>query len=111
MKNLEYVGKGVSVKIDRPIGSSHPKYPEIIYAVNYGFVPGTMSSDGEELDAYVFGVEEALEEFSGICIAVIEREDGDDKLIVASAGKDFSDEEIMAKTDFIERFFKSKIVR
>ena len=49
-KATDYIGKKVNVKIDRPIGSSHPNYLDHIYLVNYGFVPNTLSGDGEELE-------------------------------------------------------------
>lgn len=46
-------------------------------------MPGTIAPDGEEIDAYVLGVFEPKEEFTGTCIAVIHRtNDDDDKLIV-----------------------------
>ncbi len=50
--NEEYIGKKVTVEMDRPLGTKHPKHG-FIYEVNYGFIPGTVSGDGEELDAYV----------------------------------------------------------
>ena len=59
----DYLKKIVKVKIDRPLGSKHPKHG-FEYEVNYGFVPGTVSGDGEELDCYVLGVDEPLEEFA-----------------------------------------------
>lgn len=55
MDSKNYIGKIVKVKIDRPLGSKHPKF-DMIYPVNYGYIPGTISGDGEELDAYVLGV-------------------------------------------------------
>ena len=38
--------------MDRPLGSRHPDW-DFHYPVNYGYVPGVLASDGEELDAYV----------------------------------------------------------
>ena len=67
-----YLGQRVSVQIDRPLESRHPTRG-FRYAVNYGFVPGTIASDGEELDAYVLGVREPLPAFTGRCIAVVHR--------------------------------------
>ena len=108
----KYLGKTVAVKIDRPLGSTHPKW-ESKYPVNYGFVPGTKAPDGEEIDAYVLGVSGPLKEFSGRCIAVIHRtNDDDDKLVVVPEGSpEISDEEIRLATDFQEKFFKSEIIR
>ncbi len=76
-----------------------------------GFVPGVMAPDGEELDAYVVGAFEPLEEFEGRCIGVIHRlDDDDDKLVVAPDGKGYSKEQILALTEFQERFFKSECI-
>ncbi len=106
-----YIGKMLEVKMDRPMGSKHPKYG-FIYPVNYGYVPNTTSSDGEELDCYVLGVFEPINEFKGKCIAVIHRtNDNDDKLIIVPEEKDYSDDAIRALTEFQERFFESIIIR
>lgn len=105
----EYIGQTVTAKIDRPFGSKHPKHG-FIYPVNYGFVPGTTSGDGEELDCYILGVFEPVEEFSGECIAVIHRtDDDDDKLVLAT--HEYSDDAIEALTEFQERFFQHEIWR
>ena len=106
-----YLNKIVSVKIDRPLGSKHPKHG-FIYPVNYGFIPNTISGDNEELDCYVLGIFESIESFSGKCIAVIHRiNDNDDKLIVVPEGINYSDDAIRALTEFQERFFESEIKR
>lgn len=107
----DFLNKIISVNIDRPMGSKHPKHG-FVYPVNYGYVPNTVSGDGEELDCYVLGVYEPLETFSGKCIAIIHRtNDNDDKLIIVPNSKSFSDAEIRVLTDFQERFFKSEIIR
>ncbi len=109
--SIDFLNKTVTVKIDRPMGSKHPKHG-FIYPVNYGYVPDTISGDAEELDAYVLGIYEPLDSFTGKCIAVIHRlNDTDDKLIVAPENVCFSDEQIRALTDFQERFFESEIIR
>lgn len=108
---VSYIGKEITVEIDRPLGSKHPKC-DIVYKVNYGFIPGVISGDGEELDAYVLGVDTPLKTFHGICIAIIQRlSEDDDKLIVVPIGKTFSDEEILEKTAFQEQFFESILIR
>lgn len=68
---FNYIGKEVNVIIDRPLGSSHPNYPNLIYLTNYGYVPNTVSGDGEELDCYILGEYKPLKEYKGECIAVI----------------------------------------
>ena len=111
MKNEEYIGKAVEVKIDRQMGSKHPKHG-FIYPVNYGYVPNTVSGDGEELDCYVLGVFEPISAFKGKCIAIIHRlNDNDDKLVIVPEDRDFTNEEINVLTEFQERFFKHIIIR
>lgn len=107
----EYLGKIVTVKMDRPLGSAHPKHG-FIYMVNYGFIPNTISGDGEELDAYILGEFKPLDEFTGKVIAIIHRvNDDDDKLVVVANDKNYTDEQIVALTEFQERWFKSEILR
>ena len=111
MNNNEYLGKTIKIKIDREFGSKHPKHG-FIYPVNYGYVPGTISGDGEELDAYLLGVFSPVSEYSGKCIAIIHRlDDNDDKLVIVPEGKNYSDEAIDALTEFQEQYFKHIIIR
>ncbi len=107
----DYLGKEVLVEIDRQLGSRHPKH-NFMYMLNYGYIPGTVSGDGEELDAYLLGEFEPVTKSSGKVIAIIHRtNDDDDKLIVAKEGKEYSDDAIRALTEFQERFFESVIIR
>lgn len=80
--------------------------------VNYGYVPNTISGDGEELDAYLLGVFEPVDEFIGKVIAVIHRtNDDDDKLVVVPDDRKYSDDAIRALTEFQEQYFESVIIR
>jgi inorganic pyrophosphatase len=106
-----YIGKTVAVTVDRPFGSKHPKHG-FVYEVNYGFVEGVIAPDGECLDAYILGLDQPVDSFSGICIAVVHREDDDDdKLVVVPDGLGLTDREILEVIDFQEKWFKSSIVR
>lgn len=109
---MAYIGKTVDVKIDRMLGSEHPKHGWK-YETNYGFIPDTKSPDGEELDAYVLGVDTPVESFHGKVIAVIHRtNDDDDKLIVVPENHEgMTDDEIRTATNFQEKWFESVILR
>ena len=75
-------------------------------------MPDTLSPDGEELDAYVLGVDEPLESFEGICVAIVHRtNNNDDKLIVVPEGVELSDDEIRDATHFQEQYFESEIIK
>lgn len=109
--SIKYLNKTVTVIMDRPLGSKHPDW-DLIYEVNYGYLPNTISGDGEELDCYVLGVNKPLDNFTGKCIAIIHRiNDNDDKLIIVPDGMNFTDEEIRNLTNFQEKYFKSIIIR
>jgi inorganic pyrophosphatase len=110
-ENSQYIGQKVGIQIDRPLGSKHPDHG-FEYPVNYGFIPNTITEDGEELDAYILGVAEAIESFTGTVIAMIHRlNDNEDKLVVAPDGQLFTDEQIRELTMFQEQYFKSVILR
>ena len=109
--NRKYLNTKVTVKMDRPLGSIHPKHG-FIYPVNYGYIPNTISGDGEELDAYVLGEHKPLDEFSGVVVAIIHRtNDNDDKLVVMKEGRNYTDEQIIVLTEFQEQYFESVIYR
>lgn len=111
MNNKEYLGKILDVEIDREFGSKHPKHG-FIYPVNYGYIPNTISGDGEELDCYLLGVFEPVKTFKGKCIAIIHRtNDDDDKLIIVPENKEYSDEAINALVEFQEQYFEHIIIR
>lgn len=100
----------VEVVMDRPMGTFHPKHPDLYYEVNYGYVPGVMGGDGAEQDAYVLGVKEPLQRFCGTVIAVIHRrDDAEDKWVVVPEGMALSAQEIMESVRFQERFFDSYV--
>ena len=104
------IGKIVTVTVDRPMGSCHPDYPDMIYPINYGYVKGVMAADGEEQDAYIIGINSPVSEFTGRVIAVIRRlNDVEDKLVVAPEGVVLSKSEIINKTRFQEKFFDIKV--
>ena len=106
----QYIGKTITAKIDRKMGSKHPKYG-FIYPINYGYIPDTISGDGEELDCYILGIFEPIESFTGKCIAVIHRlNDNDDKLVLVPQGKHYTNAEIRELTEFQEKFFESIII-
>ena len=41
------------IMIDRPAGSCHPRYPDMIYPLDYGYLEQTTSSDGGGIDVWL----------------------------------------------------------
>ena len=111
MNDIEsYLGKTVKITVDRPLGSAHPKFPSLIYPVNYGYIPETIGGDGEEIDVYLLGVDEPVAEYTAKIIGVIYREDDtEQKLVAAPDGVVLHQGEIAEAVHFQERFFKTEV--
>lgn len=105
------IGDIVTVTVDRPLGSYHPKHKDLYYPINYGYIEGIMAPDGEEQDAYILGVQEPVEFFKGKIIAIIHRNDDvEEKWVVAPENITFSKEEIMELVKFQEQYFDSEVM-
>ena len=110
LEPAEWLGRILRVVIDRPLGSPHPVYG-FRYDLNYGYVPGYIAPDGEDLDAYVVGTDEVLDECEGVVVAVIRRHDDiEDKLVVAVDDRQRSVEAITAAVAFQEAGWDSEVV-
>lgn len=107
------IGQKVHIVIDRPLGSVHPVHDDIVYEVNYGYCPDYIGGDGEEHDAYVLGVDEPIEQIDGVIVAIIHRHnDNEDKWVVVPEDyEEITDEEIIEKTYFQEKYFSSTLIR
>ena len=108
----DILGSRISGRIDRPAGSRHSRYPEMIYPVNYGYAEGIMAGGGEEQDVYVLGTDKPLKSFTGTVTAVWHRlNDVEDKWIVSVDGKQYPDEEIIRAVSFQEQYFMGELYR
>ena len=104
----ELLGKAVHVEVDRPVGYLHG---DILYPVNYGYIPGYLAGDGEEQDVYILGVSEPLERFDGYIIGAVRRKnDVEDKLVAAPKGTVFHQGQIAEMVAFQEQYFDSYIL-
>lgn len=104
------LGEIVTVTVERPLGSYHPEHKNLYYPINYGYIKGTLALDGEEIDAYILGINEPLEKFTGKVIAIIHRlNDVEDKLVVAPDGITYSEAQIRELTSFQEQYFNIEI--
>lgn len=106
-----WLGRQVSVVIDRPLGSRHPRYPDLVYPVNYGYVPDAMAEDGEPVDVYVLGIDVPVRTFSGDVIAVVVRhDDTEDKLVTGPVGMRLSEVQIAEAIAFQEQWFETGLI-
>ena len=110
MDYSDVLGTSVSGTIDRPLGSAHPRHPEMIYPINYGYVDGVVAGDGEEQDVYVFGTDQPLKAFTGKVIGVYHRlNDNEDKWIVSLSKELIPAEDILEAIFFQEQYFMGEL--
>ncbi len=104
-------GNIVTVTVDRVMGTFHPEHPDIYYPINYGYIKGVIAPDGEEQDAYILGVSEPVNEFTGEVIAIVHRNnDIEEKWVVAPVGMMISKDEIKRQIYFQEQYFDIEVI-
>lgn len=109
---MSYLGQMVRVVVDRPLGSVHPRWPDLRYPVNSGELPGTLGGDGQPIDASLLGWDIPVTEAEGVVVALVLRgNDSEDKLIVVRPGTVWTGAELWSAVQFQERFFASRLAR
>ena len=83
------------IVIDRPKGSTHPRFSDIVYALDYGYLDGTTSTDGEGLDVWL-GSDPDKKLDAVICTVDLDKGDAELKLMVGCTPEEKS---------YIERFY------
>lgn len=83
------------IVIDRPRGSHHPRFPQIVYEIDYGYLDGTTSTDGEGVDVWI-GSDPARRLDAVICTVDMDKRDAEMKLMVGCTE---------AEKSYIERFY------
>ncbi len=106
-----FLGERVVIGIDRPIGYVHKKESyALTYPVNYGYIPGVLGGDGEELDVYLLGVNEPVSEYECEIIGIVHRHnDVEDKLVGVPVGVRFTKEEIENAINFQEQYYDTEV--
>lgn len=69
------------VTIDRPAGSRHPRFPELIYPLDYGYLQGTVAADGGGVDVWV-GTGGAGRVVAVLCSVDLSKQDTELKLVL-----------------------------
>lgn len=106
----EYIGKTVTVIVDRPYGSFHLHHPDVLYPVNCGYVNELIDGDGEFQDAYVYGPKEPLETFKGTVAGIVYRKDGPSRFIVTRTGETVDPKKIIETLAFDEQYYDTRFV-
>ncbi len=73
--------------IDRPKGSRHPRYSEMIYPFDYGYLEGTSAADGAGIDVWR-GTVEKYSVTGIICSVDLKKNDTEIKILLGCNQKD-----------------------
>ena len=80
-RKLDELISSCKIVIDRPKGTRHPRYTEVVYGVDYGYLEGTSSMDGDGIDLYMGTLPEKT--LSGIIATVdMVKKDSEIKLLL-----------------------------
>lgn len=71
---LDSLVMGSEIVIDRPKGGGHPRYPGFVYGLDYGYLDGTVSSDGEGIDVWIGTLEEKMPTAVMVTVDLVQRD-------------------------------------
>jgi inorganic pyrophosphatase len=78
---LDSLLRSAQIIIDRPRGSSHPRYPSYVYPLDYGYLEGTSAGDGQEIDVWRGSRQESSLD-AIVCTVDLLKKDAEIKLLV-----------------------------
>ena len=91
---LDKLAASCEIVIDRAKGTPHPRYPEYIYPMDYGYLEGTSSMDGEGIDLWL-GSDPAKKITALLCTVDLVKRDSEIKLLLGC-----TEEEIQTILEF-----------
>ena len=92
--------------IDRPKGSAHPRYPELIYRVDYGYLKDTASMDGGGIDVWVGTGVRKID--AVMCIVDLLKRDSEIKILIGCTEEE---KNIVYETHNESQYMKGIMIR
>ncbi len=80
-RQLDRLVAGCTIRIDRPGGSPHPRYPSFIYPLDYGYLERTESGDGSGLDVWIGSLPDRTVT-AVLCTVDLEKRDAELKILL-----------------------------
>lgn len=106
-KALDELVSNSEIVIDRPKGSAHPKYPDFVYKVDYGYLKNTTSMDVGGIDVWV-GTNEDKTIDAIICIVDLMKRDSEIKILIGCTEEE---KEIVYQAHNETEFMKGMLIR
>ncbi len=104
---LEQLANDSEIVIDRPKGSAHPKYPDFIYRVDYGYLKNTSSMDGQGIDVWA-GTDKNKRIDAVMCIVDLMKRDSEIKILIGCTEEE---KEIVFQTHNESEYMKGILIR
>ena len=79
-ETLDSLVNNSEIVIDRPKGTAHPKYPDFIYKVDYGYLKNTSSMDGAGIDVWVGSGDKRIDAI--MCTVDLMKRDSEIKILI-----------------------------
>jgi len=86
---LDDLIKTSKIVIDRPKGKPHPRYPDMIFPLDYGYLEGTTAMDGGGIDLWLGTAKHRKLTAIG-CTVDIKKKDAEIKLLIGCTEKDIA---------------------
>lgn len=94
------------IVIDRPKGTAHPKYPDFIYKVDYGYLKNTSSIDGAGIDVWIGSGEKKIDAI--MCIVDLMKRDSEIKILIGCTEEE---KQIVYQTHNETEYMKGILIR
>ena len=105
-KTLDELVDDSEIIINRPKGTAHPKYPDFIYKVDYGYLKDTSSADGGGIDVWVGSGEKKVD--AVMCIVDLKKKDSEIKILIGCTEEE---KKTVYETHNEKPFMKGVIIR
>ena len=105
-KALDELAETSELVIDRPKGTAHPKFPDFLYRLDYGYLKNTSSMDGEGIDCWVGSGEKRIDAI--VCIVDLKKRDSEIKLLIGCTEEE---KQLVCQTHNETPFMKGILIR
>lgn len=86
---LDDLAHGHAIIVDRPQGSVHPRQPDMVYPLDYGYLAGATAGDGDGIDVWLGSMPDR--DVTGIaCTADAHKRDAEIKLLLGCTAEEMA---------------------
>lgn len=103
---LDFLVDNSQIVIDRPKGTVHPKYPDFIYKVDYGYLKNTSSMDGAGIDVWVGSGDKQIDAI--MCIVDLMKRDSEIKILIGCTEEE---KQLVYQTHNETQYMKGILIR